>query len=314
MTHNEIGHNDTPDTVHGRLMEAVHIGGYSLERAFSEFLWLLKEDRWKKVGKGFDDIRDFQATLCWKEFNIAVSQRKEIAKLLDQLGASQRSTAKMLGVDPSTVNRDLSVANATPALAPASWNADPARLLGETAEGLDAERHWIRNLAYTGDYEWYTPGDYIESVRRVLGTIDLDSASCAHAQRTVKAARYFSESDNGLLHEWAGNVFLNPPYVHPLVAELTGKLCREHLAGSVRAAVLIVNSSTGARWWHDTLKASAAVCFTLGRIPFYKVVEGDNTAPVHEQSIFYFGHEVAAFADEFSRYGALVSRLNHDRV
>src|SRR2546430_17584816 len=60
--------------------------------------------------------------------------------------------------------------------------------------------------------EWYTPSKYIETAREVLGSIDLDPASCELANRTVKADKYYTKEDDGLSKEWHGNVWLNPPY------------------------------------------------------------------------------------------------------
>ena len=98
---------ETPNTVHGRLLEAVHISGYSFERACSELEWLLQEDRWQKVGGGFDDINAFLSTIDLSEFRIAIDQRKKLAKQLQDIEASQRATAKLLGVSPDTINRDV---------------------------------------------------------------------------------------------------------------------------------------------------------------------------------------------------------------
>jgi len=103
---------ENPNMVYGRLAESVHISGYSLERAMSEFEYLLENDRWKAVGRGYKDINEFVRSLSFKEFKIAVEQRKKIAARLKELEASQRATAEMLGVNVSTVNRDV-VANAT---------------------------------------------------------------------------------------------------------------------------------------------------------------------------------------------------------
>lgn len=98
---------ENANIVYGRLTESIHISGYSLERAITEFKWLLEDDKWKKIGTGFEDINDFLKSISFKEFKLAIEQRKEIAKQLEELQASQRATAKMLGVSKSTVNSDL---------------------------------------------------------------------------------------------------------------------------------------------------------------------------------------------------------------
>ena len=93
--------------IYGRLTEAVHISGYSLERAMGEFEWLLDEGRWRKVGNGYDDIDEFLKSLNFSDFKISIEQRKNIANKLAELQASQRATAKMLGVSNKTINRDV---------------------------------------------------------------------------------------------------------------------------------------------------------------------------------------------------------------
>jgi len=98
---------ETPNTVHGRLLEAVHISGYTFERACAELEWLLDEDRWKSVGGGYADINAFLGTIDFSEFRIAVEQRKKLAKRLQAIEASQRATARVLGVAEGTVRGDL---------------------------------------------------------------------------------------------------------------------------------------------------------------------------------------------------------------
>ncbi len=59
--------------------------------------------------------------------------------------------------------------------------------------------------------EHYTPPDVIEAARDVLGGFELDPASCALANKTVRAARILRREDDGLRHPWRGRVFCNPP-------------------------------------------------------------------------------------------------------
>jgi hypothetical protein len=72
----------------------------------------------------------------------------------------------------------------------------------------------------TGEIEWYTPPEYLERVRAVLGCIDLDPASSKVAQKTVKANRYFTKVEDALNREWHGRIYMNPPYDRNLCRDL----------------------------------------------------------------------------------------------
>ncbi|MEE1201014.1 MAG: DNA N-6-adenine-methyltransferase, partial [Christensenellales bacterium] len=87
------------------------------------------------------------------------------------------------------------------------------------------------------DNEWYTPSEYIEAAREVLGTIDLDPASNDFANETVKASTYYTEDTNGLLQEWSGNIWMNPPYSTALLSKFADKLAESNF----KQAIVLVN-------------------------------------------------------------------------
>lgn len=61
--------------------------------------------------------------------------------------------------------------------------------------------------------EWFTPPSLLGRVRKVLGTIDLDPASCEAAQRIVRAGQWIGPPEDALrMREWpAGSCWVNPP-------------------------------------------------------------------------------------------------------
>jgi phage N-6-adenine-methyltransferase len=154
--------------------------------------------------------------------------------------------------------------------------------------------------------EWYTPWPIIEKACNVFGgAIDLDPASSAVAQETVKARQYFDKDQNGLLHQWHGRVWLNPPYERLLIGRFINKLLAEWHASRVTACIALTHNFTDTIWFHDAMSAADVVCFTQGRIKFYGSGDAISTA-TQGQALFYFGPEVETFKREFERVGFIV--------
>ena len=160
----------------------------------------------------------------------------------------------------------------------------------------------VRGTFGTGDNEWFTPPEYIGAAREVLGTIDLDPASHPQAQETVRAGKFFTKSENGLIHPWFGRVWLNPPYAQPYIAEFVAKLCLESRDNRVTAAIMLTHNYSDTAWHHEAASHAAAFCEPRGRIRFI-APDGSLAAPTQGQRFFYFGSDVARFAQIFSRFG-----------
>jgi ParB family chromosome partitioning protein len=159
----------------------------------------------------------------------------------------------------------------------------------------------------TGEIEWYTPGQFIESARSVMGSIDLDPATSALAQEVVRANRFFTKDDDGLTKEWCGNVWLNPPYAQPDVENFVVKIVAEYASGRTRQGILLTNNYSDTQWFHHAQSRASAIAFTKGRIQFIAADGQPKPQPVQGQAFFYFGNAPDRFASEFSTYGFVVA-------
>jgi hypothetical protein len=157
-------------------------------------------------------------------------------------------------------------------------------------------------------YEWYTPVEYIDAVREVMGWISLDPATCPKANEIVKAETIFTKDDNGLLQDWHGRVFLNPPYNMPLVEQFTSRAIREYKNADIEEAIVLVNNATDTGWFHALLE-NYPVCFTRGRVQFWNP-EGPNLGARQGQAFFYLGRNPAKFAEVFSQFGIVVGKYD----
>lgn len=163
--------------------------------------------------------------------------------------------------------------------------------------------------ANSGNNEWYTPSQYIEIAREVLGEIDLDPASCEFANRTVKANQFYSIEDDGLTKPWHGKVWLNPPYSADLVSKFSEKLVNEYNDGNVTEAIVLVNNATETAWFGTLISEASAVVFPRGRIRYTSPTR-DSLTPLQGQAFVYFGEYPQLFMQAFSEvgWGAIVNR------
>jgi hypothetical protein len=159
---------------------------------------------------------------------------------------------------------------------------------------------------FTGNNEWYTPAQYIKLARAVMGGIDIDPASNAIAQETVRASTYFSKDDCGLAKEWNGRIWLNPPYARGLISKFADKLLTEWRSGRCTQAIVLINNTTDTRWFHRLTAAATSICLTSGRIRFHRA---DLTpgGPPQGQTFLYFGPNSAKFSRIFGSIGLVAA-------
>lgn len=168
------------------------------------------------------------------------------------------------------------------------------------------EAHKIIHLSQTN--EWYTPARYIEAVRAVMGQIDIDPASCEIANKVVRASVFYDTSRNGLLYEWPGKVFLNPPYGKSKNRSnqdiWSAYLLQQYQVGVTTEAVLLVNAATDRRWFQRLW--AYPVCFTNHRIKFYNP-SGTPKQPTNGNAFVYLGKQTARFMEVFSQFGVITA-------
>ena len=152
--------------------------------------------------------------------------------------------------------------------------------------------------------ERYTPANVVKRVRRVLGGIDVDPASCDAAQAAIQAATWYCRERSGLAAQWPGRVWLNPPYSHGLYGSFVRHLIREILAGRTTEAICLVNNNTETAPTQALMEISSAWCFPRGRVAFRGDDLDGKTGGFCGQLLCYFGPRPEAFISEFSAMGA----------
>ena len=122
--------------------------------------------------------------------------------------------------------------------------------------------------------EFFTPSYIIEIARACMGAIDLDPASCAIANETVKATAFYDLKQDGLRQPWFGRVWLNPPY-GKFSAPFVRKAVEEFKAGRIEQVIILLRlTHIATAWYHDAMQVENISCIPRKRINFESLLFG----------------------------------------
>ncbi len=174
--------------------------------------------------------------------------------------------------------------------------------------------------------EHYTPPEYIEAARTVMGGIDLDPASCELANRHIRAERYYTKADDGIARPWHGCVWVNPPggpetYKGRKVNSQALWWARTTLAYDCAeitcATFLVFNLELfrHAQQFDVRHPLDYEQCYPSVRIPFLKPnADGSGVVvqkqPGHPNALIYLGPHCKAFYEAFHGFGKIVTPMN----
>lgn len=164
----------------------------------------------------------------------------------------------------------------------------------------------------TGKVEYYTPKPWIDRVRFVLGSIDLDPASCEKANKTVGASVFYTKDDDGMEQSWkAKNLFINPPYGRGVTLKFALKFLLEFKLGHFENGIMLVNSNTQTKWFQALMKICMAA-LPSKRISFIDEKGIKQSSPPNANVFFLLSKDKDVqqrFIDTFSKVGLIVERI-----
>lgn len=125
---------------------------------------------------------------------------------------------------------------------------------------------------------WGTPQDLFDKLNKEFNfTLDV----CALPEN-AKCARYFTPAQNGLIQQWTGSCWMNPPYGRQIGqwVEKAFRIWNNH-SGNV---VCLLPARTDTVWFHTWIYNIAEIRFLKGRLKFG---DSKNNAPFPSMIVIY---------------------------
>jgi phage N-6-adenine-methyltransferase len=142
-----------------------------------------------------------------------------------------------------------------------------------------------------------TPASFVEPFHRLVGPFDLDP--CASGSSNL-ASRNVTKEEDGLARDWAGTVWMNPPYSE--VETWLEYATRQQTAGNTDMIIGLTYARTDTQWFHNRALAADMLCLIEGRLSF-----GDNrhSAPAPSM-VLVWGDSGPDLREHLTRIGIAV--------
>ena len=154
---------------------------------------------------------------------------------------------------------------------------------------------------------WFTPPEYLEAAREVMGGIDLDPFTSEKANEIVGARHIFTIEKSAFENDWNIDqnvrVFMNPPYSGRLCGRAVNRFVEQYEARNFAEGIVLVNNATDTRWFYALVQLCDAICFTDHRISFWNADRKNVSGNTRGQAFFYFGKKLAKFKKIFEKHG-----------
>jgi phage N-6-adenine-methyltransferase len=111
-----------------------------------------------------------------------------------------------------------------------------------------------------GKQNWATPHQLFDALHKEF---HFQTDVCAEAEN-AKLPTYYNQATDGLVQEWSGVCWMNPPYGE------TGKWMKKAYESAQAGAtvVCLVPVDTSTKWWWEYCSRAAEIRFIVGRLKF----------------------------------------------
>lgn len=157
---------------------------------------------------------------------------------------------------------------------------------------------WKDVLLSSGNDEWKTPSNFVKFINKNF-KIDIDPCCSVF---NVRAKKHFTKEQNGLIQNWEGNVYMNPPYSK--ISKWMQKAFNEY-NGRCDLILCLVPSRTGANWFqHYGFKADY-ILFINKRLK-YDIGKRKKTPAPFDSALIIYGKINRYQHKELKKIGALI--------
>jgi phage N-6-adenine-methyltransferase len=115
--------------------------------------------------------------------------------------------------------------------------------------------------------EYGTPLDFFQKLNNIF---NFESDPCTTEANPLKLSHIYTEKDNGLIHSWPHNTYINPPFGRNIIQWIE-KMKYEHMNHPDKVYVMLLPARTDTVWFQQYVmdyNVDGIIYFIRGRLKF----------------------------------------------